>query len=54
VHEALQSIISASKKLMKAETKVIIEELTKKIEEERAKQVSFEQLFTKFTVIPSL
>jgi condensin complex subunit 1 len=39
VYEAFNTIITQSKKLPKTENKVILDELSAKIEEERAKQV---------------
>jgi hypothetical protein len=39
VYEAFTAIIGQSRKLMKQETKSILEELSAKIEEERAKMV---------------
>jgi condensin complex subunit 1 len=39
VYEAFNTIIAQSKKLPKTENKVILDELSTKIEEERAKQV---------------
>jgi len=40
VYEGFTTIIAQSKKLIKADTKTIVEELSAKIEEERAKMVS--------------
>ena len=40
VYEAFSNIINQSKKLIKPDAKAVLEELTNKIEEERAKMVS--------------